>query len=92
MTTDDETPPGGATQPDEGLAAEGLATPLHVPMVRIVEVGMLGWLVALCVVMLVPAWHVGDRAWWPWCCVAGFGLGLIGLAYVRRGRGNAADA
>ncbi|MGN6752660.1 MAG: DUF2530 domain-containing protein [Intrasporangium sp.] len=85
MTTD-ETPTSGPPSPAEDL------TPVHVPMVRIVEVGMLCWLVALFVVMLVPALHTGDKAWWPWCCVAGFGLGGIGLTYVRRGRGNAADA
>ena len=67
-------------------------TPVHVPMVRIVQVGMLGWLVALVIILLVPALHSGDKSWWPWCCVAGFGLGGIGLAYLRRGRGNAADA
>ena len=47
---------------------------------------------ALLVVVLVPALHEGDRSWWPWCCVAGFALGLAGYAYVRRGRGNAAEA
>lgn len=86
MTTDN-TPASGAPSP-----AEPAVTPVHVPMVRIVEVGMLCWLVALLIVMLVPALHTGDKAWWPWCCVAGFGLGVIGLLYLRRGRGNAVDA
>jgi hypothetical protein len=66
--------------------------PLPVPMARIVEVGMGLWVVALALVLLVPALHDGERSWWPWCCVAGLVLGVVGYAYVRRGRGNAAEA
>jgi hypothetical protein len=66
--------------------------PLPVPMARIVEVGTGLWAVALALVLLVPALHDGERSWWPWCCVAGLVLGLAGYAYVRRGRGNAAEA
>lgn len=66
--------------------------PLRVPMLRIIEVGMAVWLVALVVTLVVPALHEGERDWWPWACVAGFVLGGIGWAYVRRGRGNARDA
>jgi hypothetical protein len=40
----------------------------------------------------VPALHEGERDWWPWVPVAGIVLGLAGFSYVRRGRGNAADA
>jgi hypothetical protein len=50
------------------------------------------WAVALVVVLVVPNLHEGSRFWWPWCCVAGIVLGLIGYAYLRRGRGNAAEA
>jgi hypothetical protein len=78
----DETPP----------PAQAPLEPLPVPMARIIEVGLGLWLVALAVVVLVPALHEGERSWWPWCCVAGFALGLVGYAYVRRGRGNAAEA
>lgn len=66
--------------------------PLHVPMLRIIEVGLAAWVVALVVMLVVPALHEGDRDWWPWTCVAGFVLGCLGWAYVRRGRGNARDA
>jgi hypothetical protein len=66
--------------------------PLHVPMLRIIEAGLAVWVVALVVTLLVPSLHEGDRDWWPWACVAGFVLGGIGWAYVRRGRGNARDA
>ena len=80
-------PAPGAPQPPASELA-----PLPVPTRRIVEIGILGWVVALVVVLLVPALHEGDRDWWPWTCVAGIGLGGIGWAYLRRGRGNAKDA
>ena len=61
-------------------------------MTRIVEIGIGLWAVALVVVLVVPSLHEGSRSWWPWCCAAGLVLGLIGTAYLRRGRGNAAEA
>jgi hypothetical protein len=67
-------------------------TPVHVPMLRIVEIGIAVWAVALVVTLLVPALHEPPREWWPWTCVAGIVLGAIGWVYVRRGRGNAQDA
>jgi hypothetical protein len=66
--------------------------PLHVPMLRVVEVGIACWLVALAVTLVVPSLHEGTRDWWPWACVAGIVLGGMGWAYLRRGRGNARDA
>lgn len=66
--------------------------PLRVPTRRVVEVGTACWAAALVVLLLVPEWHTGERAWWPWCAVAGIALGVLGWSYVRRGRGNAADA
>lgn len=65
---------------------------LPVPMRRIVELGLLGWAIALLVILAVPALHTGERDWWPWCAVAGLVLGGIGYAYLRRGRGNAVGA
>lgn len=76
-------------QPTEARPA---LEPLPVPMPRIIEVGLGLWLVALAVILLVPALHEGTRCWWPWGAVAGLGLGLAGYAYVRRGRGNASEA
>ena len=75
-------------QPSEARPLE----PLPVPMPRIIEVGLGLWLVALVVILIVPTLHEGPRSWWPWGAVAGLGLGLVGYAYVRRGRGNASDA
>ena len=77
-----------ATEPP---AAEELR-PVAVPMTRIIEVGLGVWVLALVVTLVVPTLHEGPRSWWPWCCVAGLLLGLAGYAYVRRGRGNAAEA
>ena len=79
----DETPPRRGHEPLE---------PVHVPMLRIIEGGMVAWALALAVTLLVPALHAGERDWWPWACVAGIVLGAIGWLYVRRGRGNAEDA
>lgn len=72
------------SQPDLG--------PLPVTTSRVVLIGIGLWLLALVVTLLVPALRTGDRSWWPWACVAGAALGLVGYAYVRRGRGNASDA
>lgn len=53
--------------------------------VRTVEVGIALWLVGF--VALLPFYgrlvHAG-HAWWLWTCLAGFGLGLLGLEYCRR--------
>ena len=54
--------------------------------------GLIGWMIALVVILAVPALHTGERSWWPWCAVAGLGLGLLGYGYLRRGRGNASGA
>ena len=76
--------------PEPGAAEE--LRPVAVPMTRIVAIGIGVWAVALVVTLVVPGLHEGPRSWWPWCCVAGLLLGLAGYAYVRRGRGNAAEA
>jgi len=66
--------------------------PLALPMLRIVEWGTASWAAALVVTLALPTLHTGSRSWWPWCCGAGVALGGVGWAYLRRGRGNAADA
>ena len=66
--------------------------PLALPMLRIVEGGSAAWALALVLTLAVPTLHEGPRSWWPWCCLAGIVLGGIGWTYLRRGRGNAADA
>jgi hypothetical protein len=56
----------------------------------VIKVGVAVWAVALALTLTVPGLHTGERDWWPWACVAGITLGVIGYLYVRRGRGNAA--
>lgn len=69
------------------------ATPPYPPMpiktVNVIKAGVLLWAVALVITLVVPALRTGERHWWPWACVAGLSLGLLGYLYVRRGRGNA---
>jgi H+/Cl- antiporter ClcA len=72
--------------------SESELKPLAVSTTTIVAWGIGAWAVALLLTLAVPTLHEGDRHWWPWCCVAGIVLGFVGYTYVRRGRGNAADA
>jgi hypothetical protein len=66
--------------------------PLDVDGVRTVTVG-----VGLCLLgflALLPFYgrlQDAGRGWWLWTCLAGFGLGLLGLEYCRR-RKRARDA
>jgi hypothetical protein len=64
--------------------------PMPVDLPRLVLTGTLIWVVALVVTLVVPTLHHGDRSWWPWTAVSGALLGAAGLAYLHRGRGNAA--
>ncbi len=79
------------SEPTAPAAPEPLRA-LDVPMRRIVELGLVGWLIALGVILAVPALRTGERAWWPWCAVAGVAVGLIGYGYLRRGKGNVAGS
>ncbi len=59
--------------------------PLQTDPFRTVLVGTAAWAVALVVLAVgfrsrLEAHHA---EWWLWTCVAGFGLGLVGLVYVR---------
>ncbi|MEO7745218.1 MAG: DUF2530 domain-containing protein [Actinomycetota bacterium] len=78
--------------PSSSPAPPRTVEPLGVDVPRVVLAGIVGWAIALAVTLLVPALHTGRRDWWPWACVAGVVIGALGLAYVRRGRGNAAAA
>jgi Protein of unknown function (DUF2530) len=64
--------------------------PLSVDTARVLKIGTALWGVALVVSLLVPELHQDDKSWWPWACLAGIGIGVLYLLYVRRGRGNAA--
>jgi hypothetical protein len=61
--------------------------PMDVDGVRTVEVGSALWFLAF--LALLPFYgrlEDSGRLWWLWTCMAGFGLGLIGLEYCRRRR------
>lgn len=70
-------------QPDLPEGEPRLA-PARTDTVRIVLVGTTCWLVALVVTLLVPELRTGERDWWPWACVTGLVLGLLGLLPARR--------
>ena len=61
--------------------------PLDVDGVRTVEVGTAAFFLAF--LALLPFYgrlEDSGRVWWLWTCMAGVGLGLIGLEYCRRKR------
>lgn len=66
--------------------------PVQIDVLRVLEIGIALWVVALVLTLVIPALHQDGRDWWPWTCVAGAGLGAIGWAYIKRGRGNASAA
>ena len=59
--------------------------PLEGPVVATVTGGTILWFVLFLVQLPFYGWF-DDRgsAWWIWSCLAGAGLGLIGIRYVRR--------
>ncbi len=61
--------------------------PLDVTGVRTVLVGSIIWLIGFIALLPFHATLVDHgRGWWLWTCLAGFGLGLLGLEYCRRRR------
>ncbi|GAB2756062.1 hypothetical protein GCM10027020_05260 [Nocardioides salsibiostraticola] len=61
--------------------------PLDVDGVRAVQIGSALFLLAF--VGLLPFYgrlEQDDHTWWLWTCLAGFGLGLLGLEYCKRHR------
>lgn len=61
--------------------------PLDVTGVRTIGVGVALWIVAFAA--LLPFYSTlqeHGRGWWLWTCLAGFGLGVLGLEYCRRRR------
>jgi len=65
--------------------------------VAIVTGGTVLWLVAFLVLLPFHGWLAAHgHTNWPWICLAGFGLGLIGVWYCRArrdaiARSNAAE-
>ena len=69
------------------------SAPLDVDGVRTVAVGTVLWAITFVVLALfrddLDAQGVG---WWLWTCLAGVGLGLLGLEYTRKRRDAIARA
>lgn len=61
--------------------------PLDVDGVRTMTIGCVLWTVAtIAVLPFVGRLAESGRDWWVWTCLAGLGLGLMGLEYCRRRR------
>ncbi|MGW0658216.1 hypothetical protein [Streptodolium elevatio] len=78
---------GDAPPPASGRIRRPDPEPLEADDVKIVGIGTLVWfgLFLLCLPFRDTLERDG-REWWPWCALAGAGLGLLGLWYVRRRR------
>ena len=53
--------------------------------VRVVTVGTVLWAIAAIVSFALRGrLEAACHGWWPWTCLAGVGLGLLGIEYCRR--------
>ncbi|MDP3973118.1 MAG: DUF2530 domain-containing protein [Candidatus Nanopelagicales bacterium] len=77
-----------ARDPSQGTVNSAVAKPLDVDAVNATIVGTVAWFVALLVLVIFFRQTLAEHnaTWWIWVCVAGTGLGLIGLPYVIRRR------
>ncbi|QNP63868.1 DUF2530 domain-containing protein [Streptomyces genisteinicus] len=58
--------------------------PLEGPIVATITGGTILWFVMFLVQVPFYGWFDDrDLTWWVWTCLAGAGLGLIGIWYVR---------
>jgi hypothetical protein len=59
--------------------------PLEGPIVPTIIGGTILWLVLFVVQLPFYGWYEDHgHEWWVWTCLAGGGLGFIGIYYVRR--------
>ncbi|MFE7761183.1 DUF2530 domain-containing protein [Streptomyces sp. NPDC057438] len=59
--------------------------PLEGPIVPTITGGTILWLVLFVVQLPFYGWYEDHgHTWWIWTCLAGGGLGFIGVYYVRR--------
>lgn len=66
--------------------------PLDVDGVRTIAIGSVTWIVAFVAMLpFIGTLRDHDRLSWLWICIAGFGLGLIGVEYCRRRRNQLAE-
>jgi hypothetical protein len=61
--------------------------PLEANDVAIVTGGTIVWFVLFLVQLPFYGWFAArGHSWWIWSCLAGAGLGVVGIWYVRRRR------
>ncbi|CAL9452704.1 hypothetical protein SUDANB37_02488 [Streptomyces sp. enrichment culture] len=59
--------------------------PLEGPVVATITGGTILWFVLFLAQVPFYGWFADrDLDWWVWTCLAGAGLGLIGIWYVRK--------
>ncbi|GHA64345.1 DUF2530 domain-containing protein [Streptomyces termitum] len=59
--------------------------PLEGPVVGTITGGTVIWFALFLVQVPFYSWFADrDLTWWVWTCLAGGGLGLIGIWYVRK--------
>ena len=58
--------------------------PLEADDARVIAVGTALWLTALAVLTVLDLAGTRVPGWWLWMCVAGAGLGLLGVRFTRR--------
>ena len=73
------------------LRKPGVDVPLPEPpdpyLIKTVAAGTAVWFVAFLVLLPFRSrLEAAGQGWWPWTCLAGVGLGLLGLYYCRRRR------
>ncbi|GCD98905.1 DUF2530 domain-containing protein [Embleya hyalina] len=82
---DGPAPPADREPPAADTGMRPAPPPLEGDIIKLVAVGSVIWFA-----LFVVAWFMRDsltddgRDWWPWCALAGSGLGLFGLWYCRR--------